>query len=52
MKKETAPDPIQVGLFGPEGIVFQTQGIADVIEHLHRFIVHDVISNSVFVLYF
>ena len=52
VKKDIRPDLIQVGLFGPVGIVLEAQPLAGLIEQFHEFLAHDLISGGVFMLYF
>jgi hypothetical protein len=47
VKKDIAPDHIYVGLFGPVGIVFEAQRVADLIKQFLGYLAHDLISGGV-----
>ncbi len=52
VKKDIRPDLIQVGLFGPVGIVLEAQPLAHLIKQYLGFLAHDLISGRGFMLYF
>jgi len=52
VKKDVAPDLIDIRLFSPVGILLVAQRIADLIEQFLGFLVHDMISSGIIVLYF